>query len=129
MNVKPMVIILIFILFDVITGWLKALYTGTTDSSIMRKGLFHKLGEILALIFGYVCELIFPLLEIEVSIPFVMGIATYIVLMETASVIENIATINPNLSKVFAKFFSSEELKKEEGKQSGETEDESADSN
>lgn len=123
-----MIIVLIFILFDVVTGWLKALYTGTANSSIMRKGLFHKLGEVLALIFGYVCETVFPLIEIEISIPFVAGIATYIVLMETASVIENIAILNPGLSKILSKFFSSEELKQEEGKHLGNTKDQSADS-
>ena len=38
------IIPILFICFDVLTGWVKAFASGTTDSSIMRKGLYHKLG-------------------------------------------------------------------------------------
>ena len=36
------------ILVDVITGLIKAVYTHTFQSRIMREGLFHKVGELLA---------------------------------------------------------------------------------
>lgn len=95
----------LFIAMDIVTGWAKALATGTTNSSIMRAGLFHKLGEILAIVFGYVCELSFPYIGIALSVPLVESISTYIVLMEVASIVENIAQINPQLSDVLRKFF------------------------
>lgn len=128
MNVTALLVTTIFIVFDVATGWLKALSTGTTDSSIMRQGLFHKIAEIFAVLFGYTCEYVFPYAGIEVSIPFATGIATYIVLMETASIIENLVIINPNLAIILEKFFSNESIeeKKNGGKHS---EDKSADSN
>lgn len=110
MNITIFVIVLIFICFDVLTGWLKAIATGTTDSSIMRKGLFHKLGEILAIIFGYVCERTLPYMGVTVSIPFAVAIGTYIVLMEIASIVENISKINPQLAKVLDNVFSKESL-------------------
>lgn len=104
-KIGSLIVVLIFIAFDVATGWLKAIATGTTDSSIMRQGLFHKLGEILAVMFGYMCEYLFPYMEIEVTIPFAIAIATYIVLMETASIIENLCIMNPNLANVMSKIF------------------------
>lgn len=124
MKIGALITVLVFIAFDVITGWLKALATGTTDSSIMRKGLFHKLGELLAVMFGYMCEYAFPIMDIQVSIPFAGVIATYIVLMETASIIENLCIMNPNLSKIMEKIFDSEKLQRKGDKD----EDESADS-
>ena len=110
MNVTIGIIVLIFIAFDVLTGWLKALATGTTDSSIMRKGLFHKLGEVVAVIFGYVCQYTLPYVGVTINIPFAVAIGTYIVLMEIASIVENIASINPHLAQVLGNVFSKETL-------------------
>lgn len=112
MKIGSLITVLVFIAFDVITGWLKALATGTTDSSIMRKGLFHKLGELLAVMFGYMCEYAFPIMDIEVSIPFAGVIATYIVLMETASIIENLCIMNPSLSEIMKKIFDEDKLQR-----------------
>ena len=127
-NVTALLVTTIFIVFDIATGWLKALSTGTTDSSIMRQGLFHKLAEIVSVLFGYTCEYVFPYAGIDVSIPFATGIATYIVLMETASIIENLVIMNPNLAAILEKFFSHESIeeKKNGGKNS---EDKPTDSN
>lgn len=125
MKIGALITVLVFIAFDVITGWLKALATGTTDSSIMRKGLFHKLGELLAVMFGYMCEYAFPIMGIEVSIPFAGVIATYIVLMETASIIENLCIMNPSLSEIMKKIFDEDTLQRkgdrDENKSAGST--------
>lgn len=120
MKVGPLIVVIIFITFDIGTGWLKALSTGTADSSIMRKGLFHKLAEILAVLFGYTCEIVFPLVDINVSIPLAVGISTYIVIMETASIVENLAIMNPKLADILSKFFSKEKI---EGEEKGESND------
>ena len=121
-----LIITTIFIIFDIATGWLKALSTGTANSSIMRQGLYRKLAEIVAVIFGYLCEFCFPYAGLDVSIPFSTGIATYIVLMETASVIENLAIINPHLAEILDKFFSKEKIGVDDNV--GKHEDKSADS-
>ena len=105
-----MVVVLIFIAFDVLTGWLKALATGTTDSSIMREGLFHKMGEILAMCFGYVCQFALPYIGVEFNIPFAGAIGTYIVLMEIASVVENLSIMNPQLAQMLEKIFSKDRV-------------------
>ena len=127
MNIVSLIVVLIFIAFDVATGWLKAFSTGTTDSSIMRQGLYRKLAEIFAVLFGYICEYSFPYIGVEVKIPFASAIATYIVLMETASIVENLAVIDPNLANVLSKFFDKEKLNG--GEQDGKhVKDKSADS-
>lgn len=110
MKITALIIVSVFICFDVLTGWLKALSTGTLDSSIARKGLFHKVGEELAMIFGYLCEYTFPLAGVDIQVPIASGIGVYIVLMETASIIENIAAMNPSLTNILGKFFTSEKL-------------------
>lgn len=110
MNTAPLIITTIFIVFDITTGWLKALSNGTTNSSIMRQGLFRKIAEIIAVLFGYTCEYVFPYAGIDVSIPFATGIASYIVLMETASIIENLAVMNPKLAEILSRFFSKEKI-------------------
>lgn len=99
-----------FIAFDILTGWLKALSTGTVNSSIMRKGLTHKLGEILALAFGAMCEYAFPVLGIESNVPFTLAICVYLIVMETASIIENLAAMNPQLAGILNRLFSKEKL-------------------
>ena len=110
MNVTILIIVLIFIAFDVLTGWLKALSNGTTNSSIMRKGLFHKLGEIIAMIFGYICQYSLPYLGVTINIPFAVAIGTYIVIMEIASIIENIVKINPQMENIMHNVFSKNDI-------------------
>lgn len=63
MNATPLLIAIAFICFDVLTGWLKAYITATLNSSIMRTGLLRKIGEILAELFGYMCQYSLPLMD------------------------------------------------------------------
>lgn len=105
LKVTFFLVTLVFIALDILTGWTKALATGTTNSSVMRVGLYHKLGEVLAMGVGYVCEYSFPLVGISVALPLVESICTYIILMELASVIENIMKINPQLADILNRVF------------------------
>jgi toxin secretion/phage lysis holin len=109
-SVTPLLVSVAFIVFDVLTGWLKAAITATLNSSIMRTGLLRKLGEILSILFGYVCQYSLPYLGLEVKFPFAGAIGTYIVLMETASIIENLCAINPNMREALSKVFDDNKL-------------------
>lgn len=109
MKVPFFAVAVLFVAMDILTGWAKAVATHTTNSSIMRIGLFHKLGEILAILFGYACEFSFPYVGIAISIPLVESISTYIILMETASIVENIMKINPQLAEILGKLFKKED--------------------
>ena len=104
--VKLILVVLVFILVDIIVGVVKAAYKTGFKSAKMREGLFHKLGEILAVVFGALCELAFPIVGIDIKIPIVSTICIYLVIMETGSIVENLAVISPNIQKILSKVFS-----------------------
>lgn len=101
-----LLVTLLFILMDIIIGLVKALETKSFKSIKMREGLFHKLGEILCVVFGMVCEISFPVVGINVKLPIVSTICIYIIIMETGSVVENLAAISPNIKALLVKVFS-----------------------
>ena len=109
MNYKQYIIPAMFILFDIISGVLKATYEGNLASTIMRKGLFNKLGEILALILGKLVEYASVQYQLGFSIPLYTAIAAYLILMETLSILENISAMNPAMGKFLSKFMKTRE--------------------
>ena len=119
MNVVPLLVSTVFIVFDVLTGWLKALLTASFNSSVMRCGLTSKIGELTAVIFGYTCEYFMPLAGLPIELPFAEAIMTYIVVMEIASIVENICAMNPSLRNPLSKIFSDEKLPKVESEETG----------
>lgn len=100
--IKIAVITCIFIVFDIITGFVKAWSQKNIDSTVLRQGLLHKLSEIVAIVFGFICEYGLRYVDIGVSLPMVTGICTYIIIMEIISIIENIVIINPDLKNLFS---------------------------
>lgn len=103
--VKLILVVLIFIGVDILVGIIKAAYKTGFKSAKMREGLYHKLGEIISVIFGALCELAFPIVGIDIKIPIVSSICIYLVIMETGSIVENLAVISPNIQKILAKVF------------------------
>ena len=112
--VKLILVVLIFIAADILVGIIKAAYKIGFKSAKMREGLYHKLGEILAVIFGALCELAFPIVGINIKIPIVSSICIYLVIMETGSIVENLAVISPNIQKILAKVFGAYKEDKDE---------------
>ena len=102
---KIIIVVLVFIVVDVLVGLAKSLTNGSYKSALMRTGLYHKLGEILAVGFGVLCEELFPLAGITVSVPIVTSICVYIILMETGSIVENLSIISPALSSLLNRVF------------------------
>ncbi len=76
---------LVMMAADVITGWIQASINGTWDSTKMRKGLFRKSGEIMVLLLAYVVHMAIAL---PVDVPAFFSI--YIIIMEVLSVAENL---------------------------------------
>ena len=74
-----------FILLDLITGLIKAFKTKEYTSSIMREGLFHKVGSILVVSFGVLVDYAQAYLDLGVNVPIATSICVYIVLMEIGS--------------------------------------------
>lgn len=107
MNYVPIVILLMFIGLDVVSGLFKAVATVGFDSSVMRQGFFHKLGELLSMALCVAVDAGLPLLGVPVDIDFSAVCCVYLAIMEIGSILENIGAINPELrqplSKIFAK--------------------------
>ena len=71
----------------------------------MREGLFHKLGEIICLVFGVLCDYALPFMGIKIPLSIAQSVSVYIIIMEIGSVVENIGVLNPELSKYLGKIF------------------------
>lgn len=76
---------LILMASDIVTGWIQATINGTWDSTKMRKGLYRKSGELLVIVVTYV-------ISVAIKLPFDIAafIAGYIIIMELISVCENL---------------------------------------
>lgn len=104
-SATPFAIIAVFMLFDILTGWVKSIETGTFKSSKMKQGLYHKCGNVLALLFMYGLEFSLPYIGINTTIPFVSATTTYIAVMEITSIVENLGKINPELGNMLSTLF------------------------
>lgn len=90
-----------FILFDILTGVLKALKCEGLNSTCLREGLFHKLSEVIVIAFSAMFEFGIDYIDIGINIPLLEIVAVYICTMEFVSIIENISIMNPKLSALF----------------------------
>ena len=95
-NAKFIIVALIFILFDIITGVISAFITGTFKSAIMREGGAHKLMLISVIAFGVLLDVSQYMVDLGFQIPATTAICGYITLMEIMSCIENINRGFPN---------------------------------
>lgn len=90
MDCRYIVVTLIFIGFDVVTGVLQAFINGTFKSHIMRKGGYRKLCLVVCLAFGVALDYSQTVVDLGFAFPCLKAIATYISFMEIMSIIENI---------------------------------------
>ena len=102
MNIPLLCITLGFIVLDLVTGIVKAVYAKNGDSTKMRQGLYHKLAFIIAMALGYLCEIgitygAFEYAGIDLTVPISPFICGFIILTELASILENLGDINPEL--------------------------------
>lgn len=104
--IKIAIVTLVFILFDILTGFLKAAANHNIDSTALRRGLLHKLSEVVAIVFAFLCEYAVKYIHLGVEIPLVIAVCGYIIIMEIISVLENIVEVNPELGKFFSKYLS-----------------------
>lgn len=91
------IIVGLFILLDLVTGLIKAFKLKEYTSTIMREGLYHKVGSILVVCFGVLVDKAQLFLDLGIEVPIASSICIYIILMEIGSIIENICKINPDI--------------------------------
>ena len=96
MDYKYIIVTLIFITFDVITGVLQALINGTFKSHIMRKGGYRKLCLLVVIAFGVALDYSQTIVDLGFTFPCLKMIACYITFMEIMSIIENINLAFPH---------------------------------
>lgn len=94
----------VLICFDFLTGFIKAIYNKKLDSTILRKGLFHKLAELLALISCGGIDYGIKFIDLPFDLPILPSVAIYICVMEIISCFENLCEVNPALNDFFAPY-------------------------
>jgi toxin secretion/phage lysis holin len=94
----------VLICFDFLTGFIKAIYSKKLDSTILRKGLFHKLAELLALIGCGGIDYGVKFVNLPFDFPILPSVAIYICIMEIISCFENLCAVNPALNNFFAPY-------------------------
>lgn len=106
-NALPLLLVIAWELFDVISGLVKAFATGTFSSTVMRQGLWHKLGILFGMILAYMLQFSTQLidfstvgLDMDFELPITVVFGALLILMETGSIIENIAEINPEIAEL-----------------------------
>lgn len=90
-----------FILADVVTGILQAVYNKDVNSTKLRQGLYHKLSEILSVVLATGLEYACQYVELGVDVPVLSVVSIYICVMELVSILENLCNVNPKLAKLF----------------------------
>lgn len=106
-----LIVVLVFIVLDVITGIMQAVMNKSLDSTVMRDGLFHKSAFLFAIAFAYACEYGMGYLDLGFEMPIVAAVCVYICMTETVSILENLGKLNPELanSKFMQLFASNKE--------------------
>ena len=105
---------IILMAIDVLTGIINAWIKGEIKSSILRKGLGKKIGEIVVLAIG-------ELFLIAMSLPMAVlnGISLYIIVMELISICENLEKLGVPIPNFVKKALASTEEKINEGSKDG----------
>lgn len=100
-NEYAIIIAICLIALDILSGLLMSLMTKTFSSSKMRLGLYHKIGEILAIMLSAIMEYAVSYVEISANIPVLSATLTYIIAMEAGSILENVKRMNKGLDKLY----------------------------
>lgn len=95
--INQVVIALLFHVFDLATGLIGAVRTGTLESSKMRDGLFKKIGFVCCYALALLIDTQGELIGLNLNTKILPVIIIYAVTTEIISIIENISVINPNL--------------------------------
>lgn len=83
---------------DVVTGFTGAVVTKTVSSTKMREGIGHKAMLVLLIVLAVLVQTFsLHIGDMGWSIPLIVPVCVYIVVMEVASVVENCVTAYPDL--------------------------------
>lgn len=90
---------LVMSLFDVVTGFVGAAIRGEISSSKMREGLGHKMLLVLIILLAVLLQgFTTHIGDTGWNVPLIMPVCGYIVIMEVASIVENIKKAYPEIA-------------------------------
>lgn len=90
---------LVFLVFDILVGFVCAIVRHDFKSQVMREGIGHKAVIVLIIVLACLLEVASHLVDgITVDIPLVITVCVYVILMEVASVLETIKQTYPELA-------------------------------
>ena len=102
-----------FMLLDILTGFVQAIINQDVSSTVMKKGLIHKCGFLLAIVFGCLCEYTVNYIDLGFTLPIQDAVCIYIIITELVSVLENLGKISPELANAkFMNIFKRKEVDK-----------------
>lgn len=89
---------------DVASGYIAAMHTGTVNSTVMRDGMWNKMGEVFAIVVGKAVEICISIFGTdfagaETNVPVCTAVCAYMSLYEITSIVENIGKMNPSVGK------------------------------
>lgn len=97
-ELAALIIVVILIAIDYITGLMKAAMQHDISSEKMRLGLWHKSGLILVMLLAEIVERGQAHLDLGYSMPLIVPAAVYISITEISSILENLGEINPDIA-------------------------------
>lgn len=104
----------LFMLLDIITGFVKAVVNKTVDSQVMKTGIWHKCGFIMSIVFACLCEISIGYVDMGFAFPMVTAVCGYLIATECVSILENLAKISPELANAkFMGIFKSNKIEEE----------------
>lgn len=93
-----LVITCVLIVMDYLTGLAKSVVNKDIDSTKMRDGLWHKATYVAVIVLAEIIEHGQEAVDLGFTVPLIVPTCVYIVLTETASILENLSQINPELA-------------------------------
>ena len=116
-------LVAVAIVFDVITGLIKAKITGTISSKKGSSGMWKKIITLLALFFGIFLDYFFPVMlqsginiTLPFKIPFGLIVGVYIIINESISILENFSECGIKMPSWVASMFKNAEKQMDEKK-------------
>ena len=101
----PFIVIpLIMMCFDVLSGVIKAIKQKELSSTKAREGLYHKMGFVILLLFSLFLTYSQSYINLGIDIPILQATAIYICCTELISTLENLRQISPELCTFLDKF-------------------------
>lgn len=95
--------LLILIVLDILLGFAAACRTHAVKSSVMRDGIWHKVGELGLVAVAVILDgLLGTGVDLGFSAPITVGVIVYLCLMEAASCLENAIKLDPELKETKA---------------------------